>query len=136
MHQRREKVWIGESFYEVATGNALGVLDGLHGASLHKIYEYSPDGHYVVGGGGGNYGTVDIWDVSGLRNIEATRRPLRPQPVSGFTSTRLPVSAIAFSHDSKYVLVRTLDIVARNMDNLALFELSDVSNPVSSFRAR
>lgn len=130
------KVWIGETLYEVATGNAICVLEGLHGATLHNIFAHSPDGSHVVGGGGGEYGTLDLWYTKGIYEFDSTQGPARPRAISSLNSPAAPVTAIAFSRDSRFVLVRTLGQRDLDMDNLTLFDVSDPNTPVSSFRAR
>ena len=130
------KVWIGETLYEVATGNAICLLEGVHGATLHNIFAHSPDGNHVVGGGGGDYGTVDLWYTKGIYEFDSTQGPARLRAVASFNSPASPVTAIAFSRDSRFALVRTLGQRDPDMDNLTLFDVSNTNTPVFSFRAR
>lgn len=130
------RVWIGETLYDIATGNAICLLEGIHGATLHKIFAHSPDGNSVFGGGGGDFGTVDHWYTKGIYEFDSTQGPARLRAVSSFNSPASPVTAIAFSRDSRFVLVRTLGQRDLDMDNLTLFDVSDTNTPVSSFRAR
>ena len=131
-------VWIGETLLDVVTGKAVLVLTGLHGSTLHSIFAHSPDGCFVVSGGGsGNYGVTDFWDVSAYRApdqlLEYTGR-LMPQ--SSMASERSPVTAIAISPDSRFILVRTLYRAGRDTDTLTLWDVADLDEPVRSFRAR
>ena len=131
-------VWIGETLLEVATGEAVLVLTGLHGSTLHSIFAYSPDGSFVVSGGGsGNYGITDFWNVSAFRAHDpADHSTAYLMPDTSMISERYPVTAIAISPDSRFILVRTLYIAGSDTDTLTLWDVNNLDEPIRSFRAR